>query len=240
MNATLAVRMPRNRFAQLGPLRTTPGLEVCEEGDLLWLRTADPSEETLTSLRGLAAAELHRVLDDGQLVRIGARVPKGHLPKGPWMPLDSWLKVDLPTAALSGERPPPVPLKLAPVAETREPNVLLVDQDVWREYAVTAPQVRLNRWHFAISIAGEVLVRGTPLPPLPGRRFVERRGVAVPAGFGWSPNVDVELVAQRFELQTNDLLLWIDDDRRERIRAENFVRATRSAVRCSITNRSDV
>lgn len=240
MNATLAVRIPCDLFAQLGALRTTPGLEVHEDGDALWLRTADPSDEMQTALRSIAVAELFRVLADGQLVPIDARLPKGHLPQSGWQSLQTYLRVELPTAALAGAMPPAVPLKLVPVTETREPNVLLVDQHVWREYAVTAPQLRLDRWHFAFSISGEVLVRGTPLPPLPGRRFVEQHGITLPAGFGLSPCVDTKPLAAQDELADNDLLLWIDENRRERIPAEHFVRATRAAVRCSITEPTDV
>lgn len=239
MNATMAVRMPREQFAQLGAMRTTPGLEACDDGESLWLRTADPSEETLTELRSIAVAKLHRVLADGQLIAIDSRVPKGHLPNSGWQSLQSFLRVELPTAALAGAMPSAVPLKLVPVAETREPNVLLVDQHVWRDYAVTASQLRLDRWHFAVSISGEVLVRGTPLPPLPGRRFVEQHGICLPVGFGLSPPVDTKPLAAQYELTDNDLLLWIDDNRRERIPAEHFVRATRAAVRCSIPEQTD-
>ena len=98
-------------------------------------------------------------------------------------------------------------------------SVLLTSIDRWEAYAVQAPQVRLDRWQFAVAEDGRVLVRGGPLPPLPGGRWVDRKGIAVPAGWQWSPPVEASTVRTVFSLEPGDLALWQPDGTWQRIRA---------------------
>jgi hypothetical protein len=233
MTEIYALELPIAGGSNLGSLRTNGGVEVCEEPDRIWLRTADPAESLRKKFRGLPGAMLFAVSADGQLCRVGSLVPRGHLPAGPWIQLSSWLHVRLPTAALPALPPNRIPLRLVADHSYREPNLLLTSLAEWTAYGLAAPQVRLDRWHFAVSAAGEVIVRGTPLPPLAGARLVEEQGIAVPSGWHWSPAVDADVLCNMFKLSSQDLLLWTPQGRRERIASEQFVRATRSAIRLS-------
>jgi hypothetical protein len=112
-------------------------------------------------------------------------------------------------------------------------SVLLTSIDGWTAYAIQAPQVRLNRWQFAAAQDGRAIVRGDPLPPLPGERWVEREGIAVPAGWRWSPPVEAAIVRAVFGLEPGDLALWQTDGTWRRIRAADFAPASRAAVRAT-------
>jgi hypothetical protein len=239
MTEIYALQLPIADAPQVGSLRTNGALEVCEERDRIWLRTADPTESLRLKLRGLPGALLFAVSADGQLCRVGSRVPLGHLPSGPWMQLSTWLHVRLPTAALPARLPNHIPVRLVGHPIYREPNLLLTSLATWTSYGVTAPQVRLDRWHFAVSAKEEVIVRGLPLPPLPGSRLVEEQGIAVPSGWHWLPAVDADVLRRMFKLSPNDLLLWTAEGRRERIASDQFVRATRSAIRLSGRGRNN-
>jgi MoxR-vWA-beta-propeller ternary system domain bpX2 len=233
MTEIYAVELPIADAPHVGALRTNAGLEVCEERDRIWLRTTAPAEPLRQKLRGLPGASLFAVSADGQLCRVGSRVPRGRLPSGPWMQLATWLHVRLPTAALAADVPGRVPIRLVADHTYREPNLLLTSLTEWAAYGVTAAQVRLDRWHFAVSAREEVIVRGTPLPPLPGTRLVEEQGIAVPSGWHWSPAVDADVLRRLFKLAPNDVLLWTPAGRRERIASDHFVKGTRSAIRLS-------
>jgi MoxR-vWA-beta-propeller ternary system domain bpX2 len=239
MTEIYALELPIADASNVGSLRTNAGVEVCEARDRIWLRTVNPAEALRKKLRGLPGALLFAVSGDGQLCRIGSRVPRGHLPEGPWIELSTWLEVRLPTAALPAELPNRIPLSLVADQVYRESNLLLTSLAEWTAYGVTAPQVRLDRWHFAVSEKGDVIVRGTPLPPLAGTRLVEEHGIAVPSGWHWSPAVDADVLTSLFQLATHDVLLWTPQGRRERIAAEQFVRATRSAIRLSARGPND-
>jgi hypothetical protein len=115
--------------------------------------------------------------------------------------------------------------------EEREPSLLLTNLEEFNGFAVTAAQVRLERLQFAADDQGRVLVRGEPLPPLPGRRFVLHGSVAVPAGLAWHPAVSAEVLARRFGVSVDALVVWNEDGTITRLHAEQFVPATRSAAR---------
>ena len=83
----------------------------------------------------------------------------------------------------------------------REPNMLLTSLALWADFADTAPHWRLDALSFVVSDTRQVLVRGRPLPPIPGEHWVERERICVPAGWDWtpalSPSVCRELLGSR-------------------------------------------
>jgi len=79
-----------------------------------------------------------------------------------------------------------------------------------------------------------VLVQGEPLPPLPGRRFVVQGNVAVPAGFSWQPAVSPAVLARLLGAREDELALLYEDGTYCRLLAEQFVAATRAAVRATM------
>jgi hypothetical protein len=91
--------------------------------------------------------------------------------------------------------------------------------------------VRLERLTFAASADGRALVRGRPLPPIPGTRYYERAGVAVPCGWGWPSWLTAELVRAALVIAPGTLALFSPAGTWEEIPADQFVRATRSAAR---------
>jgi hypothetical protein len=124
-----------------------------------------------------------------------------------------------------------VPLRIVACGAGPEPVLLETALGVLAEYAAAAPQWRLERWSFAATAAGSVLVRGLPLPPLPGTAWVDCGGIAVPAGCAWTPAVEPAVVRQLLHLAAGELGLLRPDGRFDRISAEDWVRAGRSAIR---------
>ena len=179
----------------------------------------------------LPGAERFLVAADGQLRPVGTRVPRGRLPDGPWMALAEWLGVALPVAGLAGRISRRIPLALVRSCEPDEANLLVTGIEGWEDYAVTAPQVRLDRWQFAVAADGRVLVRGQPAPPLPGPRWIEREGIAVPAGWTWTPPVEPALLRRLLGLEGDDLALLHPGGTWERVPGAGLQRVCRSAVR---------
>ncbi len=162
-----------------------------------------------------------------------AGFPKNRLPGGPWVSLPKWLALELPPAGLAGRSEQRTPMVLVRSSRPETASVLLTSIDRWEAYAIQAPQVRLDRWQFAVAEDGRVVVRGEPLPPLPGERWVDREGIAVPAGWRWSPPVEAAIVRAVFGLEPGDLALWQTDGTWQRIRAADFMPASRAAVRAT-------
>jgi hypothetical protein len=234
MNTRWAWSLPIEKCHTLGPLRRWSGVEACEVEATVWLRASHLEDEQWERCRHLPGADRYTVLDDGQLLPVGHLAPRGYLPGGGWQPLAQWLAVAAPTADTTCRPPTPSALKLVRSTESCEPNLLLTTFAAWSAYTTTAPQVRLARWSFAADRDGHVAIRGTPLPPLLGQRFVEEEGVAVPAGWTWSPRVDAVVLRDVFGLDADDVALWNTGGSWQRIAADAWVQATRSAVRLTV------
>jgi hypothetical protein len=242
-----AVGIDPAEFASLGPLRLAPGAEICDLGDMLWVRGPQLDEHLAAQLHRHPHARRHWVLADGQLLSPGKRVPRGHLPTGPWHPLTTWLQVGLPPIFdAAGQEAPTgiahvhlplverVTLRLVRGGIPQIPNVLLTSIDALRSVAAEVPRLRLQRWKFAADSRGRVVVWGTPLPDLPGQIFVEDHQVAVPVGWTWEPAVTNSVVCELAKLDTGDLGLWHSDQSREILGGDSFVRASRGAIRATV------
>lgn len=236
MNTPWAVRIDPAHMGAVGLLRLHKGILACEVAGNIWLSGDHLDEATELMLRKLAPAERYVVQPDGTLVPAGGQVPRGHLPKADWTPLAQWMTPRVQAAALPGDLPDRVALRLAPGGRQAEPNVLITTWDVWGVYAESAPAIRLAPLRFA-GDGTRVLIRGTPLPPLPGQPHVETAGIAVPCGWTWEPAVETTVLRSLLGLGDGDLALLSRDGEYERIPAEAFVRAERSAVRLSLRQR---
>jgi hypothetical protein len=229
-----AVLLPRQAALAAGAFRLRTDIEVNAREQDLWLRGPDLTEDLDRALRKLPGAERFTVSPDRRLTPIGARVPTGTLPAEGWRPLSSWLVPAPQPAALAGELPSSVDLRLVRTDRERPATVLMTTLADWVVYATTAPAVRLRPLRFAAAADGRALVRGTPLPPIQGRRYAEAAGVALPLGYEWAPPVEPAVVRKLLGLEEADLALFDEDGSYERIDAGQFARATRSAARATV------
>ena len=232
MNHPWAICIGGQDASSLASLRLAPGIEVAVVGSLVWLR-GDADESLSPKLAVLPARGRYEWMEPDRLRPLDHRIPSDLLPAASWLPLREWLQVELPVAALPAGLSATAPLRLVRSTEEREADLLLTTFDEFRRFATKAAQVRLERLRFAATEDGRVLVHGTPLPPLPGQRFVLRQGLAVPAGFAWQPAVSAEVVIRRFGVAGDALVLWNADDTITRLHTEQLIPVTRGAVRAT-------
>jgi len=242
-----AVRLDQTRSNRLPELRLRDDIKVGEVAGQIWLRgecenSVDPP---IRSLPGDHFTIAHEI----QLVPVGKQVPLGFLPTTDWLSLREWLQVSPPVARWAKAESPTARLRLASLAESGSSNdsrsavasedvdssAILVTLDDWHSYADSAPQVRLDRLRFAAAADGRILVLGTPLPSLPGTRFIIVEQIAIPAGSRWGPNVDPAVVRSVFGV-SDSLVLWYSTDSWELIPTDAFVAATRVAIRSTFSS----
>jgi hypothetical protein len=234
VSETWVLVAPLESAAVLARVRPTTGLEILEQADSLWLRGCSRDDELDRQLRLIPGGRRFCVMADGQTVPAGKLVPLGRLPEGTWTPLAEWLELALPAAiAAPPPRIPPQPLRLVPTGQMREPALLETSLAEWCRYVETAPQWRIDCWTFAATADGQVIVRGLPLPPLPGLQWVVEEGVALPAGYEWSPPVDALTLQQALGLAAGELALLRPDGSWDRVAADDWTRASRSAARAT-------
>ncbi|MEI8020118.1 MAG: hypothetical protein WCH39_18080 [Schlesneria sp.] len=230
-NSPWTIRLPVEDAEHLGKLRLTHGLSALVDGASVWLRGEYLNEDLNRQIRSIPNAERFRILADQQLTRPDETVPCARLPDGPWQPLRSWISVTLPVAGFAAQTDQRVMLRLVRSSRAMLANLMQTSWERWRAYAITAPAVRLARLGFAVSDNSDVLIRGTPLPPIPGRFFIEDNGVIVPIGWQFEPFVGSTIVRQLLNLDEAEIALFSEDGSFELLLDTAFVQATRSAVR---------
>jgi hypothetical protein len=240
VNVSWVIRLARQDASSLAGLRLIPNVEVGEDDTTIWLRVKTADESLAPKLAGLPARERYEWLPSNALRAMDARIPSAQLPNVHWRPIAEWLKVEAPTAALPGIlnlQPSTFNLQRLTLVRSSvelEPELLLTSIEEFNRFAETAAQVRLDRLQFAANAEGSVLVRGRPLPPLSGKRFVLHGPVAVPAGYSWQPAVSAEVLASSFGVSGDTLILWSADGTFTRLYGEQFVPASRSAIRATL------
>jgi len=202
-----------------------------------WVRGRQLDDEVLA----MPHDELHRWdPEDDRLYPLRGKLPVARLPDLSWRPLEQLLVASPPEPALPGDPVFGSALRLERAAadEWRPANALLTDLPTWTAACGRTLEMRRDHLRFALASDGRVLVRGFPLPAVAGRPLVEDEGIAVPAGWRWSPAVAAKVLARYLRLARGDLALLHRDGTWERIVEEHFVPATRSAARLSLRHES--
>jgi len=210
--------------------------------DRLWLRGRAESEEALFQidqrLRAIPGAERFRVVDADLLQPIDRMLPTCSCPQGPWQKADSVLDVELPSAGLGAPKPNEVTLQIVRAPSvlanaSLTPSILECDFLALSQWALRSSEVRLGALAFACDATGQTIVRGLPLPPLAGRRWIEYDRVAVEVGYSWEPAVSVRTLNLAVA-QSDDSIHFLEADGRERVIDHfSFVKATRGSVRAT-------
>jgi hypothetical protein len=227
-----ALRIDASRAGGAAALRLKTGIEACEDGADVWLRGPDGGEELALELRRLPGADRYEVLPGGALRAPGKRVPAGRMPEGPWVAAAAWALAAPQAGSLPAELTQRVKPRLERSGAERAANLLRVPLAAFSSWAQAASNARLRPLAFAAS-AGEVLVRGEPLPPLAGTPYAEEGGIAVPCGWALLPAAGAAAWRERLALADGDLALFNPDGSFERVPAAAFVRASRSAARAT-------
>ena len=234
MSETWIVRMPIADNGSLDALRLRPEIDVAEDGETLWLRmTLGEDSKSLSQLLRSLPGKHYHLRNACELIPFGRRTPDGSLPLLPWTKLQDWLQIELPTTQFSGQITGLVDLRLVRSAVERDARLLMTTIEAWQAYVESAPQIRLTPLSFAMNGKTHVLVRGIPLPPIPGQRFSFEGNIALPLGYRFEPDIDPEVVVERLELSNGDMAVFQQSGMWQHVRADEFVHATRAAARAS-------
>ena len=222
----------------LASLRRIAGLELAQTNNALWLRgtsepatTKPPERDSLQRrLDSLPASARYETCPGGRLRQVHQIIPTEYLPTTTWVPIADWFEPQLPVAAWPAATPPGIPLRLIPSTEETELSLVLVHLRELATFVTTTARIRFEGLRFATSADGTTLVQGLPIPPLPGTRFSVHEGVAVPAGFTWSPPLPAKVMARCLAPPTGGLALWHPHGEVSLLHPEQLLPLTRAAI----------
>lgn len=221
-------------ISALGSIRTWPDLRVAIAGDDIWVRGIPP-DTTQAQLHKLPAKRAFLADTQERLFLPGKHTPHDTLKKMSWEAIASFIKVELPVSAMPATSDNRYAVRLSPTPHTSDPFAILTTLEHWKAYADTAPLIRLQRLSFAVCETGEVLVIGTPVPPIPGSVFTLLDHILLPAGYDFAPPAIAQFISSVTKTESDTLLLFHTDGQWEKIPGTCFVRASRSAIRLTNT-----
>lgn len=224
--------LPRASIALAADLRLHEDIELLEDGDGLWLRGRHAEGSLLLALRSLPGARLFHASAGDRLREEHHRLWNRTSPRGEWVPLHRWA---LPTAPATVPVAPLVPrtrIRLVADDAPATTRAVITRFDHWSTYSETAAACRLESLEFAVSTEDQVLVRGLPVPPLPGTYLAEKEGVLHPIGTRWYPPLHPSMLRDLVDAVSDDLIL-ITPGRIEILEHRHRVAATRAAVRAA-------
>ena len=203
------------------------GWEVgLSEGDTCFLRVANtPFHEKVLSV--LPCLKRWTLDEKGQLIPIGKSLPELELPPLNWLPLHTLLPA-IPASVSENETFfGNLFFFLQADTQIREPTAIRLPFSTFAKWAETASSIRLARLTFAVSENHEVLVLGTPLPPLNGQSLYSDGQLLIPCGFALPPF----FLADEIPVSRDQRLLVESDHSVHVIGSELFVQASRAAIR---------
>lgn len=250
LNMNWAMRLSLLHLRRVGELRAMPGTLAAVDGDWMWLRGERLDSGLHRVLTPTADGPVFVLADDNRLTPFGSAVPTGRLPELAWKPLVELLDPILPPSEIGVARHSRVSLTLERTTAEKEAGLLLADWQIFRDWALSAPDIRLHACRFALPAARggaghlpqkrPVAILGAPLPPLCGERYWMAGSIAVPAGYHWSPAVDVKTLETVICRGNPDYdaakSIWIwraENNATEEIQSAQWIIVTRANVRAT-------
>tara|TARA_R110002096_G_scaffold316010_6_gene510322 strand:+ start:7920 stop:8666 length:747 start_codon:yes stop_codon:yes gene_type:complete len=228
-------RIEAKDAVSVGNLRTVAGVEAALGAGVVWLRGSSNDEALPVELARLSAQVFRWLPPDG-LALLESEIPVARLPELEWRPLCEMTRPTVEQLLLPGKLSQRLALRLTPSGKVDcEPNVLQTSLSDLEKWVGSSAEIRWKELRFAAGYDGTVIVRGTPIPSLPGSRYFESDGVAIPLGQRLDPPVPSSVLAQAMQLVSGDLGIF-RGEHWERIEGANFVPVSRAAVRLTAQN----
>jgi len=227
-------KMEKRNGESLGSVRCMDGLQVAEEDDHIWLKAQGLSELSV-ELMQLPVKSTYIKDEYDNLFIPGKLTPEEVLREMSWQPLTGYIKVESPVAALPGIINQKIEIRLVSSIKERKGKALLTSLSLWKHYAETAPGTRLSALKFAVSENNEVLIIGTPLPPLPGTEFWDAGNILIPSGYDLEVDLMKDFIQRKLNEHNSSFVVFDSESRYQLIDKNFFVAAKRSAVRSTMT-----
>ena len=223
----------KSDLPHLAAVRCWPGMYAAETETEVWLRCPMLHADLGQPLRALPAMHSYRQDAQGLLFPLGGSTPVAKLPAMDWLLMKEFIPIELPGAALPAQLTQQYALHLLPATEYHPGAALKVKLADWQAYAETTPEIRLTALRFALSAAGDVLVMGEPLPPLPGVEYWLRDSILLPAAYDLEWPLLAGLFNQRENSKGAYFILFEKDGNWQKIEKRCFVLASRAGIRTS-------
>lgn len=227
MATEIILKVHKEYKESLATVRDIDLLLIAEDQDNIWVRGIHEDHDLVNRLYQIRFATKF-YLKDNYLFLKSNHTPERGFFKAAWVPIKSYIPVQLPIAALKGESPDyQIGFTLKKTTQL-EPSIgMLTDRDSIKDYIIDAPAFRYNQLTFASSQDNQVLILGTPLLPVKGQEVWTYNNVLIPNGYTFGTKYHLDLLSKNKE--NNTFLLIKKDNSYETISKRNIQPLHRNA-----------
>lgn len=219
----------------LGAVRCIDGLKAAENSKGIWLSLDEEQAKSTASIQQLPVLKTYFIDAHNYLFLPGNVTPVDTLDTLQWQPIQLFIPVEIPVAAMPGKTNSQVQIRIVASEKVRNGNALLTSLAVWKAYAKNAAAVRLQALKFAVSEKEEVFITGNPLPSIPGKEYWIHDKMTLPCGYDFEWPFLAAAIAAKLNVQ-DELIVFDENSNWQRIAENYFVHATRSAIRLTTIN----
>jgi hypothetical protein len=218
----------------LAGIRHWTNLKVAFEDTRLWIKDLDYAQAHSVQVKSLPVKTIYYE-KAGRLFLLNSLLPERIVPALLWTPIERGLPIKLPDFNHNyfgiHDR---LDVRLVTQEEEKEATAMLLTLDVLAPYITEAPTIRLNKIRWTILNKNEALLIGTPLLPLPGKTYWQRKDMLIPTGYDFDFFLLEDVISKQVNPGRMNITLWNSDGSYISVPKDSLTLLSRSSFRLSV------
>ncbi len=217
----------------LGEFRDSQSLEIALDNELLWVRGFNESSDNLVETKKLPTESIYYLDEDNNIFLPDKLTPIDKLKKLNWQPINEFIKAEFPKSLSPAkiENVNSYSIKIIPSDKEKKSQALLTDSDLFKNYVISALEVRLAKLIFALSENNQVLIIGDILPPLQGKTYWIKDNILLPNGFDFEIPIIAKIISEKIDNKKASYIVFDKESNYQKISKDFFAKVSRYAVR---------
>ena len=195
----------------LGSIRHWNNLKMGVDGDTIWVRDFTTSQIASIEVKTIPFKSVYYVKDN-KLFPMGSGLPVGNAPALLWTPINRSLPVDFPSLNhhFFGFEAP-LNIRLITSEADYPAFAVMAKLEDLGAYIQTAPAVRLQHLDWTILGEAYALILGSPLVPVTGAVFWQKKNFLIPAGYDFELPFLEKSISEGINPDQKNWVLWHND-----------------------------
>lgn len=232
------LRVDRANESHLGNIRHWSNLKIAFNETQIWVKDLDYVQVNSIEVKSIPYKTVFYA-KDGKLFLMNSLLPDRNILSMLWTPVDRALPVKLPgfnhnyfgiSETLS--------VRIVPSQNEGQAVAMIVALSVLQDYLHSAPEIRLQTLKWTILNGDKAFLYGTPLLPLTGEVFWQRKQMILPAGYDFDLHILADELTNRLDAENEHIIVWNTDSTYFLIERDNLQALTLSSYRLSMRRHS--
>lgn len=230
------VMMNEADLDDMAALRQWTNLKIAFDAGQIWVSNFEEYQIDSVGVKSIPHKTIYYA-KAGKLYPKNSLLPARNEPALLWTPIERALPIQLDDFNHNyfgtEER---LAVKLVAIDTPKEAQVMLTSLDNLREFAETAPAIRLKPLEWVLMDNTDVLIFGQPVLPIKGSMFWVSHHAILPVGYDFEWTLLTAFIDKKINADKDHWVIWNQDATYFKIAKKAIRRLTLSSVRRTIKN----